>query len=408
MLSSLSTLSGDTGNCGRATERSSVARPRYQRGSLKAFGKNCWEIRWREDEVKADGSLGRIRRKERLRQMSKAQALEILDLRLAAATRQHRQPAITMPFSKFIETEWKPNAMLRLRNSSMRIYEYNLEKHVLPSFGEVPVRDLSRGHIESCLSALRQEGYAVSTLRSVRAAFSTVLEAAVSRQLISDNPAHGLRIREADSRPERRFYRQADVRRLLDKLEEPCRSVVVVAVLTGLRIGEILALRWKRVDLLNQTLEVAETFSSGEFGPPKTRSSRRVIPMSAALVGTLKHLRPAGCDPESLVFSTRGGVPLNPKNLYNRQLAPTCDRIKLPRISWHSFRHTHATMLHETGESLKTAQALLGHSDLETTLAVYTHVVPDSQRRAVERVAGVLDLDGPRSVSSQTVVGRPN
>jgi Phage integrase family len=92
-------------------------------------------------------------------------------------------------------------------------------------------------------------------------------------------------------------------------------------------------------------------------------------------------------------------------NLYNRQLAPACDRIKLPRVSWHSFRHTHATLLHETCESLKTAQALLGHSDLETTLAVYSHVVPDSQRRAVERAARVLDLNGRRSVSSQTVVG---
>jgi len=68
----------------------------------------------------------------------------------------------------------------------------------------------------------------------------------------------------------------------------------------------------------------------------------------------------------------------------------------LPRISWHSFRHTHATLLHEAGESLKTAQALLGHSDLETTLGVYTHAIPDSQRRAVERVAGVLDPVGPK------------
>jgi integrase len=74
--------------------------------------------------------------------------------------------------------------------------------------------------------------------------------------------------------------------------------------------------------------------------------------MSATLVGTLKNLRPADCDPESLVFATPGGVPLNPKNLYNRQLAPCCDRIGLPRVSWHSFRHTHATLLHASGESL--------------------------------------------------------
>jgi len=129
------------------------------------------------------------------------------------------------------------------------------------------------------------------------------------------------------------------VRTLLEKLDEPCRSIVAIAVLTGLRIGEILALRWKRVDLMTEVLEVAETFSSGEFGPPKTRSSRRTIPMSATLVTLLKQLRPTGCEPERLVFATWKGTPLNPKNLYNRQLAPACDAIGRPRVSWHSFRH---------------------------------------------------------------------
>ncbi|MDP9338212.1 MAG: tyrosine-type recombinase/integrase, partial [Acidobacteriota bacterium] len=68
-------------------------------------------------------------------------------------------------------------------------------------------------------------------------------------------------------------------------------------------------------------------------------------------------------------------------------------RIKQPRVSWHSFRHTHATLLAEVGESIKTAQALLGHSDLATTLNTYAHVIPGSQRRAVERVAGILFSD---------------
>ena len=94
--------------------------------------------------------------------------------------------------------------------------------------------------------------------------------------------------------------------------------------------------------------------------------------------------------PEDLVFSTAKGTPLNPKNLYNRELALACDQIKQPRVSWHSFRHTHATMLADVGESIKTAQAILGHSDLETTLNTCMHAVPDSQRRAVERVDGVL------------------
>jgi len=93
---------------------------------------------------------------------------------------------------------------------------------------------------------------------------------------------------------------------------------------------------------------------------------------------------------DDLGFSTLKGTPLSSKNLYNRVLAPACDQIEQPRTSWHSFRHTHATLLAEVGESIKTAQALLGHSDLETTLNVYSHVIPSSQKRAVEKVAQVL------------------
>jgi integrase len=162
-----------------------------------------------------------------------------------------------------------------------------------------------------------------------------------------------------------------------------------------MRIGEILALRWKRVDLLRGTVEVAETLSEGEFGTPKTRSSNRVIPMSSTLRRVLEAHRSGSVvgTPDDLIFRTRQGTPLNSKNLYNRVLAPACDRIKQPRVSWHSFRHTHATLLTEVGESIKTAQALLGHSDIGTTLNTYAHVIPDSQRRAVERVAGVLFSD---------------
>jgi integrase len=67
--------------------------------------------------------------------------------------------------------------------------------------------------------------------------------------------------------------------------------------------------------------------------------------------------------------------------------------LKLPAITWHSFRHTHATLLGEVGESLRTAQAILGHSDLETTLNVYTHAIPESQRRAVDKVAEIVFAD---------------
>ena len=108
------------------------------------------------------------------------------------------------------------------------------------------------------------------------------------------------------------------------------------------------------------------------------------------------------------MFRTSKGTPLNAKNLYNRELAPACDQIGQPRVSWHSFRHTHATLLGDVGGSLKTAQALLGHSDLETTLNTYTHAIPASQRTAVERVAGVLFSDVLNSAAEQIPDGRVN
>jgi integrase len=335
-----STLPSDTGKGGRATERRPMARPRYQQGSVKAIGKDCWKIRWREDVANEDGNVRRIYHAETLRQTNKSQALEVLGERLIAAERRQRQPQVAIPFSEFVRTEWKPNAALQLRKSSMRIYNFNLDNHILAALGEVPLRDISRLHVESCLSRLQQAGYAVSTLRSVRATISTVLEAAVGRRYITNNSAHGIRIREGDSKREPRYYRAPEIRKLLFKLEDPCRTVALVAVSTGLRIGEILALRWKRIDLLRSTIEVAETYSSGEFGPPKTRSSRRAIPISRSLVEVFKRLRPLNCEPEALVFATSKRTPLNSKNLYNRELAPACDELGLPRVSWHSFRHT--------------------------------------------------------------------
>jgi integrase len=408
-------LLADTGKSGRAaTERSSMARPRYQNGSLVVRLKpKRYVLRWREDVVRPDGTVDRIQHAETIgfvTQIKRQQALEILQARVSAVSQQQHRPKVTVTLSEFVRAEWKPHAALALRKSSMRIYSYQLEKHILPAFGELSVRDIGVAHIEACLSKLKQKGLATSTLRSVRATFATVLRSAVKRGYLERNHAHGVCIREADSKKERRFYSPKQTRLLLGTLTEPCASVVSIAVLTGMRIGEILALRWKRVDLLGANLTVAENYSSGEFGCPKTKSSRRVIPISSALRRVLEAMRACtnSTNSEDLVFQTAKGTPFNDKNLYNRELAPACDRIGQPRISWHSFRHTHATLLHENGESLKTAQALLGHSDLETTLNTYTHSVPDSQRLAVERVAGVLFSDVLSSAGTAVPRGRLN
>jgi integrase len=354
-----------------------------------------WVVRWRENVLQPDGSVKRIQRAETLgpvNKITRQQARAFLLDKAATINRCQRRPQAFVSLEEFVRVEWRPNAVLALKKSTVVYYSFQLERHILPALGSCLLPDISRSQIEAMLSDLKRKGHTSGTLRGVRATFSTVLQSAVERGYLDKNPAHGIRIRMSGARIERRFYSPAQVRQLLPELPEPCRTIVQLAVLTGLRIGEILALRWKRIDLLRGTLEVAESYSSGEFGTPKTRSSNRVIPISEFLRSLLESHRASvkTIAPNDLLFYTPTGTPVDKQNLYNRVLAPACDRIKQPRVSWHSFRHTHATLLTEVGESIKTAQALLGHSDLGTTLNTYAHVIPDSQRRAVERVAEVL------------------
>ena len=93
------------------------------------------------------------------------------------------------------------------------------------------------------------------------------------------------------------------------------------------------------------------------------------------------------------MFSTRKGTPLAADNLRKRELWPACDEAKLRRIDWHTLRHTHGTLLHSLGASLKSAQAQLGHSRLTSTLDVYTHAIADEQRAAVQKLNEQLKLE---------------
>src|SRR5260370_5405659 len=346
MLDVSATIIGDAARGGRASRKERMTRPRYQEGCLWIRGKRrkMWVVRWRENGLEPDGAGRRIQRAETLGPVSKItrqQVRAFLQGKAATINLRQRRPQAFISLEEFVRVEWRPNAALALKKSTVKYYGFQLDRHILPALGNCSLYDISRSQIESVLSEVKRKGHSSGTIRGVRATFSTVLQSAMERGHLDKNPAHGIRIRTTVSRIEHRFYSPAQVRQLLPELTEPCRTVVELAVLTGLRIGEILALRSKRVNLLRGTLEVAESYSDGEFGLPKTRSSSRVIPISGFLRGLLESHRTytKRIAPNDLVFSTPTGTQLNQKNLYNRVLAPACDRIKQPRAPWHSFRH---------------------------------------------------------------------
>ena len=294
-----------------------------------------------------------------------------------------------MTLEQFVSELWKPGIVPTLKGGSSRYYDVQLRCHILPTLGSKRLCDITRVDVQCFLAEKRQQGFSGSSAHGMRTALSKVLQAAVDWNLLEQNPARGIRIGDRTPMTERVFLNPKEVTKLLNSLLEPCHTLVLVAVLTGLRIGEILALRWKNLDLIRGVIQVRETVSEGKFGSPKTKSSRRDVPMSHPVREAFKaqHARCIVTGSDDLVFTTRKKTPLNPKNLLRRVPQPACKTLELPVISWHSFRHTHATQLAESGESLRTAQAILGHSDLETTLNVYTHAIPEAQKRAVDKVA---------------------
>ena len=218
---------------------------------------------------------------------------------------------------------------------------------------------------------------------------------------IEDNPVRKTRLPRRGLQPEKTVLTPEQLGSLLEKLPEPSRSLVWLLLLTGLRIGELLAVRWQDVDLKAGLLRVCRTLYEGHFDEPKTRSSVRTVPLSAKGVEILTNVRPRAFKQDALVFCTKKDTPLSRRNLRNRQLDPVCEELKIPKIGWHSLRHSNATLLDAVGTPLGTVQSLLGHSSPEVTRGIYLHSLPAGAKEAVQKVEDLLT--GPKRTQIEEI-----
>ena len=162
-------------------------------------------------------------------------------------------------------------------------------------------------------------------------------------------------------------------------------------LLVVVQFEEILGLRWQDLDLVSGQLRVEQACYRGQMGSPKT-PSRRVLPLPGALVEVLKRYRAGNLSgtPVDLLFQTKSGKPFGGSNLLGRYLKPAGREIGAPWLNWHTLRRTHATYFQLAGGSIKDAQAQLRHSNLSTTLEIYTLPIPAQQRAAVEKLSQIL------------------
>lgn len=385
-----------------------MARRRFQAGWLYKRGKRrkVWVGRWREDVMQVNGTIGEIRRSVVLGLVAELPTRREAQVRLEEKLRSVNQgtskPESFVTLGTFVDQQWLTLVFPTFKASTQHGYKTVLSNHVLPAWRDWRLRDIERLSVQQWVADRFRQGQGWQSARNAWVLLSGILETAVEYGYLTTNPARGVKFPQQGLKEKLTIIAGDSFAKLLIQLQEPHRTMVSLIAATGLRIGELLALRWSSLDLQSGTLTVRESVFEGKFQPPKTQRALRTIPLGSYAVAALKMHRERGTrrEAEDLVFSNKHGGPVRESKVLTNVLQPAAKAVGLGRVTWHQFRHIHSSLLNDLKVPVKIAQEQLGHASISTTLNIYTHVVDASHRRAVEdveqRLFSGLDPNGPK------------
>jgi integrase len=292
-------------------------------------------------------------------------------------------------------------------------YRELMATHVVPRLGTLPLQKLRPVRLSELYATLLREGrgegrgLAPRTVGHVHRVLHKALAVAVDEELLSSNPAGRVKPPRVEA-AEIEILAEGQVAAVLGKLQgRPLYPIVALALATGLRRGELLALAWGNVDLDAARLRVErsleQTKAGLRFKPPKTRHGRRSLSLPAWVVRDLRAHRKARQEQrmklglgqlpdDALVFANPEGEPRSP-NAMSKEWVRTAAQLKLPAVTFHAFRHTHASQLIAAGMDVLTISRRLGHGSPTITLGVYGHLfsnTDDEAARIMDRAFGAI------------------
>jgi integrase len=364
----------------------------YGSGSLFKEGRG-WAIRWRELQIAPDGASKKRLCYEALGNISRAEAGEILRRKVADAGSSVSPTRSRVTFLT-LARQWEVDVLpTKYKHSTQKNHQHIMEKHLIPRFGDLGLSDITTQGIQSYVTHLTKAGYAPKTIDHLHDVLSAILRSAVKWGHLQANPAHGVEMpRLKTVRPKWALTvdQAAALAAQLPWLLP--RTLVGLALLTGLRRGELFALRWWDIDEPNRTLQVRTAVYEGVFDDPKTMASLRTIPLPDAALQLLAAWkgRARRTAAHELIFSTVSGKPISPNNVLRRWVWPACQAAGLQRATWLTFRRTYSSWAHDKGVPAKVVAQIMGHSKVDTTMNVYTQVLDGAARSAADRVGSEL------------------
>jgi integrase len=366
----------------------SMARRRYQKGCVILRG-DVWYGRYRDDVIGQDGKVTRVLRNTVLGSKkeypTKRLAERKLELLLHRINAPEYRPGRVATVAEFAE-RWQFEILSRRKPSTREAANSHLAVHIIPFMGKQRLDAIGVEHQQAFVTKLA-ESVSPKTLVNVLGTLSSMLTTAKNWGYICEGVSlKRLALPERGVKREVRCFTANEVRRILEAAKEPWRTMFAIAALLGLRAGEVLGLRTEDIDLPARTLNITQTAWYGQIQTTKTKESENSLPIPDALCELLRpHLSKPG-----LLFVNKVGRPYTAEKVVQKRLWPILEALKIQRAGFHAFRHAHASLLLEGGASPKVAQRQLRHSDARITLGIYAHLVEDSHREAVEKLASNL------------------
>lgn len=346
--------------------------------------------------------MGKLKKKSKVAE-NKTEAIKLLkELQLAK-----QKNNITLHGGMLFEdvlNRWLDLKKKQLKPKTHMDYERICECEFFPKLGKLKMEKIKTNIINDFLQKQLSRGICNSTVSKYKVLLSGIFKLAVSENIVSQNPVqYSMVIKKV--KPQTKYIKEEDMKRILTEAEYITKNaiagkrqgsnlrclypIILTAYHTGMRINEILALRWAHVDLKESKIKVRENLSEAKDGEgkirvlvglPKTQESIREISISHTLSRVLKELRYEQDHESQIVFGSKTGGYIAASN-FSRVWRELLMNLALKgEYCFHAIRHTHATELISEGYNIKDVSVRLGHVDVQTTLNIYAHALPKQDK----------------------------
>lgn len=318
-----------------------------------------------------------------------------------------------MPFGEWIDFWYQTYCKHTLRITTKGNYENRIYNHIIPEIGDIPLNKLTQSNLQQFYARTKSNGRKIRVeangaglsdrmIRAVHANCRSALEKAVQEGLIRTNPAIGCKLPPKKSR-EMKVLTQNEVIRFLNRAkQEDYFELFLLELGTGMRRGEILALKWSDLNLTTGELRIERQVNviHGEaiISAPKTKASIRTVILPPSLLQILSEYKER-VDSEWMFPSPLDNSKVRNPSAVRKRLQLILERAGCPKVRFHDLRHTFSTMALENGMDIKSLSSMLGHVSSATTIDIYSHITNTMQRQAaakIDRQIGGTDAEIPR------------